>query len=311
VAVQVANQVLAGKPKVILGSALVAMCNAMGPLMRNGPVLYCLSPSIHPQPGSYVFSASVSTTHLYAAILTYYRLRGWTRIAVLTSTDATGQVAENDIRAAMQTPENQGLEIVASERFNPTDVSADAQIQRMKAAAPQAIITSTSGTPLGTILRALGNAAWDVPVVVPESNMLHTQMKQYAGITPKQLFYATGDWLLSTDPGVPQAVKDHKNRMFAAFRRAGIPPDEAAGLAWDPALITVAALRALPEEASPAQLRAHIAGLTAFPATLGLYDFPAEPQRGIGVNGVVMARWNAESNDWSVISHPGGAPLAP
>src|SRR5271167_3824332 len=36
VAVQLANQVKASHPPVILGSALVALCNAMAPLMKEG-----------------------------------------------------------------------------------------------------------------------------------------------------------------------------------------------------------------------------------------------------------------------------------
>jgi hypothetical protein len=40
--------VLAEKPAVILGSGLLAMCAAIAPLMQNGPVDYCLSPSFHP-----------------------------------------------------------------------------------------------------------------------------------------------------------------------------------------------------------------------------------------------------------------------
>ncbi len=46
VAVQLANQVKATNPPVILGSALVALCNAMAPLMKEGPLLYCFSPGI-------------------------------------------------------------------------------------------------------------------------------------------------------------------------------------------------------------------------------------------------------------------------
>ena len=53
-----ANEVLADKPAVILGSGLVAMCAAMAPLMQNGPVDYCLSPAYHPPAGSFVFSSS-------------------------------------------------------------------------------------------------------------------------------------------------------------------------------------------------------------------------------------------------------------
>src|ERR1700759_4271046 len=66
VAVQLANQVKAGNPPVILGSALVALCNAMAPLMKEGPLLYCFSPGIHPTNGSYVYSSSISNRELAA-----------------------------------------------------------------------------------------------------------------------------------------------------------------------------------------------------------------------------------------------------
>src|SRR5690348_17033384 len=55
VAVQLTNGILSSHPSVIMGSSLVGMCLAMAPLMKNGPVHYCLSPAIHPQAGSYTF----------------------------------------------------------------------------------------------------------------------------------------------------------------------------------------------------------------------------------------------------------------
>ena len=66
--VQLANQVLAKKVPVLLGSALVAICRAMAPLMKDGPVMYCFSPGIHPDEGSYVFTSGVST-HVELKIL--------------------------------------------------------------------------------------------------------------------------------------------------------------------------------------------------------------------------------------------------
>src|ERR1700744_6049665 len=72
VAVQLANPVKASNPPVILGSALVALCNAMAPLMKDGPVLYCFSPGIHPVSGSFVHSSSISTKELAAALLRYF-----------------------------------------------------------------------------------------------------------------------------------------------------------------------------------------------------------------------------------------------
>jgi branched-chain amino acid transport system substrate-binding protein len=69
-AVQLTNGVLAKKPPVILGSAVVAMCNAMAALVKAaGPVQYCFSPGIHPVAGSYTFSSSISTDDLATATL--------------------------------------------------------------------------------------------------------------------------------------------------------------------------------------------------------------------------------------------------
>ena len=123
VAVQLANDVLATKPAVILGSSLVATCRAMMPLMQNGPLMYCFSPGIHPDEGSYVFTASVSTFDLADSVIRYFRMKGWKRFGVIFSTDASGQDAEKGIDALLQKPENTEIEVVGREHFNTTDVS--------------------------------------------------------------------------------------------------------------------------------------------------------------------------------------------
>src|SRR5579872_7515638 len=73
VAVQLANQIATQHPSAIIGSAIVAMCNAMAPLLANGPVMYCLSPGIHPAAGAPVFTAFVSTYDLAVGLVRYYR----------------------------------------------------------------------------------------------------------------------------------------------------------------------------------------------------------------------------------------------
>ena len=309
-AVQIVNEVLASKPKIVLGSALVAMCNAMAPRVKTGPVLYCLSPGIHPDKGSYVYTSNISTQDLFRATLRYYRDRGWKKIAVLTSTDASGQDAERGLREQFEQPENKDLQLVASARFNPTDVSADAQIQRMKAAEPDAIFTWTSGTPLGTVFRAIAAAGWDVPVAISDSNMLYAQMAQYAGFTPKRLFIAASDWLPTTaTQDVPEAVRAQQQKMYDAFKAAGAKLDNAAGLVWDSGLVAVAALDKAGPGGNDAAVHDAIQHLKGFAGVNGLYDFEAIPQRGIGLAGTVVTAWDAQAQTWNVVSHPGGAPL--
>ncbi len=143
--VQLSNRVIGAKPAIVLGSSLVAVCNAMAPLMQNGPTMYCFSPGIHPPAGSYVFTSSVSTLDLADAMIRYFRLKGWTRIAFMTSADATGQDAEHGLDEVVGRPENKDITVVERAHFNITDVSVAAQIEHIKAANPQALIAWSTG----------------------------------------------------------------------------------------------------------------------------------------------------------------------
>ncbi len=99
----------------------------------------------------------------------------------------------------------------------------------MKAANPQAIITWTSGTSLGTVLRAISNAGWDVPVATSDSNMLYRQMAQYTGFMPKQFYIPAPQWLPSANTAaMPADVQAAQKQMNDAFKAAGTRPDIAA-----------------------------------------------------------------------------------
>ncbi len=310
IAVQISNQIIADKPKLILGTALVGSCNAMAPLMHDGPVMYCFSPGIHPAKGSYVFSSNVSTADLFNVTLRYYRLRGWTKIAILTATDASGQDAEKGIKKQLALPENKDMQLVAEARFNPTDVSADAQIQRMKAADPQAIITWTSGSSLGTILRAISDAGWDVPVTTSDSNMNYRQMAQYTAFVPKQFYIPAPQWLPSANTSaMPAEVQAAQKQMNDAFKAANVRPDIAMSLSWDPTLIAISALNKLPADADATALRDYMLNLKGFAGINGVYDMTKVPQRGIGVDAVVMTLWQPEQKNWVVVSKPTGLPF--
>ena len=158
--VQLANALIAKKVPIIMGSALVANCNAMVPLVKDGPVLYCLSPALHPDPGSYVFSGGVAASDTIFVAIRYARMRGWTRIATINPTDATGQDADKSIAAALAEPENRDLQIVDREHFNLTDVSVAAQVAHVESTNPQLVIAWASGTAIATVFRAINDAAY-------------------------------------------------------------------------------------------------------------------------------------------------------
>ena len=309
-AVQHASMIRTKNPPIVLGSAIVAMCNAMAPVLKDGPVMYCLSPGIHPAPGSRVFTGFISTHDLARALIRYYRGRGFTRLAMITSTDASGQDGRLGFEEAMKLPENAGLKIVASTQFNTTDVSVAAQVQTMKVADPQAVIAWTSGSPFGTVLKGIVQGGLDVPVGTTDANMTFAQMQQYAAFMPTEALFMSSEWPphgpeLVLDPRVVAAQK----RMFDAYAAAGQQPDIAAALAWDYGMLAVDALRRAGPGATPEQVRAFIAGAKDWPGINGVYDFVREPQRGLDESDSVVTRWQADRKMWVIVSKPRGEPL--
>jgi branched-chain amino acid transport system substrate-binding protein len=312
VAVQLSSQVIAKKPAVLLGSSLVAMCNAMAPLMSNGPVMYCMSPGIHPAKDSYVFTSSVSTHDLAIALIRYFRLRGWTRLAVMTSSDASGQDAERGILAAVGLPENKDVQLVERTHFTPGDVSVSAQIEKVKAAQPQAFIAWSTGAPVATIFKGIVQAGLDIPVATTDGNMTRAQMGQYADFLPKQLYFPAGSWVAhGSQAQIDPAVKVVQDQFYDAYKATGSPPDAAATHGWGPGMMVFGALRKLGPTVTAVQLRDYLTHLKGEPGINGMYDFAAEPQRGLSVNNAVVARWDADKKDWVTVSQPAGTPLAP
>jgi branched-chain amino acid transport system substrate-binding protein len=310
VAVQLANQIKATNPPVVLGSALVALCNAMAPLMKEGPLLYCFSPGIQPISGSFIYSSSTSTKELAGALLRYFGRKGWKKVALITTTDATGQDANRNFKTLVGSEGHKDIELIAEAQMNPTDVSAAAQIQRLKGANPDVLVAWSTGGPIGTVFKAIHDAGVEVPVATTNGNMTYAQMAQYAAFLPKELYIPTADWLKTSRPVEAGDASKAKEAFFKAFEGTDIKPDGPSTYAWDPALLVVEALRKLKADATAEDLRAYLRELKGFAGINGYYDFKAVPNRGLGESNVIITRWDPAAQTWAVVSDPLGIPRA-
>jgi branched-chain amino acid transport system substrate-binding protein len=311
-AVQLATELLPQKPAAILVSGPVAPCNAVAPILRNGPVLYCLTPAFHPADPSYGFSAVSSSTDIIAGVMRFYRLKGWTRIAVLNTTDATGLDADKSLEQVWAMPENKDLKRVEFQHFNPNDVTIAAQMARIKAAEPQALIAWVTGSPLATVMKGMAQAGLDIPVAPSTGNQIFTQVESWVSFLPPHYLQPSAifpehDGLLTLDPRVEQV----QHNMYAALKERGLKADNNTGAPWDPALMIVAGLNKIGPNATADQLRQYITGLTDFPGIDGIYDFKKYPERGLGPQDMIVTRYDVATHAWVWLSKPGGEPLAP
>jgi branched-chain amino acid transport system substrate-binding protein len=312
---QTAVQLLSGirqtNPPFVLGSTLVAACNAMAPMVRNGPLLYCFSSGVHPPAGSNMFVSGASTTDDARDLLVYFRSRGWTKLALITSTDATGQEADQSFKDLLALPENKGIDLLAHEHFDIKDVSVSAQLERIAEAKPQAVIAWATGSPLGTVFRGMVQSGMKLPVGTTAGNATFSQMHQLAGVMPPELYFGIAAWPLGADPKLKldPAVEAKLKDLYSAFAATGAKPDEGNMLGWDPTTLLVDAMRTLPDGASAKQVHDYMADQQHAPGASGMYDFKSVPQRGLGPEQVIVVRWNAGQSRWDVVSDFGGKPL--
>jgi len=310
IAVQTLNQLMTHHYQIILGSVLSANCRAMMPLVaEKGPVLYCLSPAVAPAAGSYVFSAGVAPTLEMSAVLHYFLTHGWTHIAILTSTDASGNDADTGLQKQLGTPENKSMQVVAHERFNPDDLSVAAQVSRIKASGAQAMIVWGAPNVLATAIHSISDSGLDIPTLVGDSIMVYSVMNQLNGFLPKQLYFASGGWA-GVSALKAGAQRTNLVNTIALMNAANISPDAGSTEPWDAGAIVVDVLRKLGPDASASAIRAAIDELHGYNGILGPYDFRAGDQRGLNVSDVLIYRWIGDNREWRPVSSGGGNPLA-
>jgi len=309
-AVSLTAQIIAKHPAVLMGPTLVSTCRATAQLTLKGPVEWCFSPGVPITPNGYLFGSLVATHENLATTIRYLRDRKLKRIAMLLPTDATGQDGEESIDDAMALPENTGLiSVVVRDKFNTSDFSVAAQVARIKAAAPDAVVAWTTGASLQTVLRGLSEAGLDVPVVTTPGNMTHAQMDAMAKIMPKAGLYFAATLVQAHASLRPGPIRDAQDNYFRAAREAHVVPEPGGSYAWDPTLIIVDALRHLGPAATAEQIHDYVEHLHGWAGINGVYDFRDGMQHGLTRSAGVVARWFADKNDWIAVTRPGGAPL--
>jgi branched-chain amino acid transport system substrate-binding protein len=309
VSVQLTQAIAATHPAVILGSTTSGICGAQMPLAVNGPVLYCFAPSIHPPKFGYVFSAGIAVDPFVNGMIRYFRLRGFHRLAVISSIDGSGTTDDESTRRALALPENGDVHVVAWEHFNPGDLSVAAQAANIKHSDAQAILVWTSGTSFGTVIRNFNDAGIDLPVQTTNGNGNVDQLRQYLAFLPKDFTMSGYQYLLPPNLLQSPAMRQPLADFYQAHKEAHVVPSQASsGSAWDPASIVLSGLRKLGPQATATQLRDYILGLRNFPGIDGVYNFSSGDQHGLTDSAVVIVSWNPKTGDWYAVSGPGGVP---
>jgi branched-chain amino acid transport system substrate-binding protein len=304
IALQLVSTLAGQKIPAFVGTSFTATCAAITPVVeKNGPMGYCLSPSLKPAPNSFMFASAPAFDDATPVVLKYFRSRGWTKLAVIAATDATGQDSEKSFDRATTLPELKEITVVAREHFNTTDISVAAQMSRIKAAKPDLIMTYATGTSFGTLLHGISDAGIDVPVYSTGGNLTYAQMSAYAQYLPKDLFF-NGAQGIVPDVNATGELKKAQTVYFEALKKAGVKPDFGTQLVWDPAMLFIEAYRHVANDPSADQLHAYMEKLKGWTGIEGTYDFSNGDNRGIHDAAVAVFRWDATKSDFVIVFSP-------
>jgi branched-chain amino acid transport system substrate-binding protein len=288
VAVQLASKLIDEKVPAIIGGGTGATCRALAALAKDGPVIYCLTPAVQPVHGGYMFSTPVGYDDQIFATIRYFAARGIKRFSFISTTDASGQQADLDIDEALRKPENRSVQIVDREKLGIGDISATAQVTRMMSAKPEAILA----------------------LVTTIGNLSYAQMDAYKAFLPTEYLLPGPPWAGSADAVPPGPLRSAIQKYFDIMKAVDVKPaDVGAASAYDPAMLLLTALNALPLDTTAARVRDYVNNLRDFPLADGIYNFRLYPNRGLSIADCIIVRWDAAGYRYHAVSGPGGNAL--
>lgn len=304
-AVQLAQPWISQGVQFILNGSVVASDKAVDALATSsGPFIYDLSPGTHPKPGSMIFSSGISTKSDAAAYLNFLASKGMTRVAIMNSTDGSGVDGYSAFTAALSTKAFSKFKMVSHQTFDPTSVSVNTQLAKIKAARPQALIVWTTGTPLGVVLQGMASLGMDsIPTVTTDGNAAYAELTKFSSLLPKKIFFPTGALYVppSDLKGSLRASVASFDKAVAAVHGHGGDPW---GLSYEPALLLVGALKHLGIHATAKQILNYMQHLHNVAGIYGSYSTSIKDHRGVHTNSIYMSTWNGSS--FIPVSGPGG-----
>lgn len=273
----------------IAGLGLVSVALAVVPLVaQRGPVTFSVSGAYLPQPNhAMVFGFNPSVPDLMRGSMLWLKKQGKTRVALLSTNDATGQSAEKGFQFLTKL---NGLTSTGIEFFNPAAPSAVAELSKLKGANPEAILAWTVGRATGVVAAAVQQLGLTQPIVTTEGNLSGAFLKQVGGMGADFFAMAVTKDTVDVRHLNP---KDPQTPLIAAYRKAFISrhkvePGPPAGGTWDALSVLTEAIRKVGTDS--AAITRHIEGMKGFVGIQGIYEFSPQKHRGIGAESLVNVR---------------------
>jgi branched-chain amino acid transport system substrate-binding protein len=230
----------------------------------------------------WVFKTAQSDHLIVTSLAEYLKAKGLTKVGWLNVDYAFGQLGWVEFEKAAQ---KAGLTVVANEKFGQKDVDMTAQLTRVKAANPQAVII-WSIPPSASI--ATKNYA-DLGLTMPMFQSHGVGNKRYielAGAAASGVMFPSGKLLVAEQLADNDAQKSVLLAYAKDFEAKYGPRNTFGGHAWDAVQIVVKALEKA--GADRAGVRNALESTKNFVGITGVFDFSASEHNGLDRRAATM-----------------------
>jgi len=243
----------------------------------------------------WVFKTPQSDRHAVSKILEHAGAAGYEKIAIITVSNGYGQSG----RAVLQelVPEH-GMSLVADEVYGPKDTDMTAQLTKIKAQNPDAIVCW--GTNPGPAVVCRNRVQLGITAPLYQSHgVASKKFIELAGEAAEGVMLPAGHITVADrlPDGHPQ--KDVLTTYVTAYeQRFGVKPSAFGGYAWDAAHLIFKAIE-MGGSSDPQSIRDNLEEIQGHVGASGVYNFSPGDHNGLTKDAFLMV--GIINGDWTII----------
>src|SRR5574341_810840 len=230
----------------------------------------------------WVFKTPQSDQLIVGLLVDYLKAKGFQRVGWLNVDYAFGQLGWIEFEKAAQ---KAGLAIVANEKFGQKDVDMTAQLVRVKAANPQAVVVWSIPPSASIVTKNYADLGIKAPLL--QSHGVGNKMYiQLAGAAANGVVFPAGKLLVAEYLADSDPQKTVLLAYAKAFEAKYGARNTFGGHAWDAIKIVAAAMEKAGTDR--AKVRAAIEATRNFVGITGVFDFSPKDHNGLDRRAVTM-----------------------
>lgn len=287
---------------VIIGTSSVPGAMALATVAREGktPLVSFTPIELKNEAAHWAVTTTQSGYTMVAAVVDEMKRNGVKTVGYIGFADAWGDVA---YAALQKYAEEAGIKVVANERYARADNSVAAQVLKVMAANPDAVLGGGAGTPgalpyIGLKERGYKGAIYGTHAV------LSPEFVQLVGEAGEGLLVPTGPALVGEQLPEDNPSKEIVQKYAAAYKAAHgkAPYDVFSAYAFDAWLVVSEAAKRVPQKIEPGTaefreaLRDAIKSTDGLAATEGVFTYSPDTAYGDDKESVVIVK--LENGEW-------------